>query len=470
MIDYPGRKKDLNHMETQQNDFSKGSIPRTILRLAIPMTVAQLINILYNIVDRMYIGHIDDGRLALTGIGITLPIISILMGFANLFGSGGAPLCSMARGRGDKKEAEHIMGSAFVMLLILGVALTALCLVFKRQFLYLFGADDATYKYADEYLSVYVFGTTAVMISLGMNPFINTQGFGRTGMLTIALGAVVNIVLDPVFIFAFRMGVQGAALASVLAQICSAVWVLRFLTGKKALLTLHSRNFCLKLKTIGRIAALGVSGFIMNLTNSLVQIVCNKTLLVYGGNLYVSIMTVINAIREVASLGIHGITMGGIPVLSYNYGAQKFGRIRQGIRFFIVAGLISAAVPWALIMLFPHILIHIFNSDPDLIKYGVPAFRIYFSSFIFMTFQIVGQSVSQALGRAKSAIFFSLLRKAFIVAPLTVLLPRLWGLGTNGVFLAEPISNVAGGLACFITMIFISYIPLGRLEREKATL
>jgi putative MATE family efflux protein len=455
-------------MDTQQNDFSKGSIPKAILKLAVPMTVAQLINLLYNIVDRMYIGHIADGRMALTGIGITLPIISILMGFANLCGSGGAPLCSMARGRGDKKEAEHIMGNAFVLLLILGAALTALCLIFKQPLLYLFGADDATYGYADEYLSVYVFGTLAVMVSLGMNPFINAQGFGRMGMLTIALGAVVNIVLDPIFIFVLGMGVRGAALASVLAQACSAVWVIRFLTGKKAILTLHYKHFRLKLATVGRIMALGVSGFIMSLTNSLVQIVCNKTLLLYGGNLYVSIMTVINAIREVASLGIIGITMGAVPVLSYNYGAQKFERIRQGIRFSTAAGLLCAAVPWAFIMLFPHIFIHIFNSDPDLIKYGVPAFRIYFSSFIFMTFQMVGQTVSQALGRAKSAVFFSLLRKAFIVAPLTVILPRLWELGTDGVFLAEPVSNIIGGLACYITMIFIAYIPLGRLERSRS--
>ncbi len=455
-------------MDIQQNDFSKGSIPKAILKLAIPMTAAQFINILYNLVDRMYIGHIADGRMALTGIGITLPIISILMGFANLFGTGGAPLCSMARGRGDKKEAEHIMGNAFVMLLIMGVVLTVLCLIFMRQLLHLFGAEDATYGYAEEYLTIYIFGTLMVMISLGMNPFINAQGFGRMGMLTIALGAVVNIVLDPIFIFAFDMGVRGAALASVLAQACSAVWVIRFLTGKKAILTLQVKNFRLKTKTIGKIMALGISGFIMSLTNSLVQIVCNKTLLLYGGNLYVSIMTVINAIREVASLGMIGITMGAVPVLSYNYGAQKYGRIRKGIRFSTIAGLISAACPWAVIMLFPQVFIRIFNNDPDLIKYGVPAFRIYFSSFFFMTFQMVGQTVSQALGRAKSAVFFSLLRKAFIVAPLTVILPRLWNLGTNGVFLAEPISNVVGGLACFITMIFIVYIPLGRLERSDS--
>ncbi len=454
-------------MDSQKNDFSKGSIAKAIMRLAIPMTVAQLINITYNIVDRVYIGHIADGRNALTGIGITLPIISILIGFANLFGTGGAPLCSMARGRGDKREAEHIMGNSFVMLVISGILLTALCLIFKRPLLNLFGADGSNYKYADEFLTVYMFGTVMVMISLGMNPFINSQGFGKIGMLTIALGAVVNIVIDPIFIYVFNMGVKGAALANILSQTCSAIWVVRFLTGKKAILRLHIKDFYLKARTVGRIMALGVSGFCMSLTNSLVQIVCNKTLMAYGGDLYVSIMTVINAIREVAGLGMIGITMGAVPVLSFNYGAGKYDRIRQGIRFSTAAGLICAAVPWVFIMLFPQIFIRIFNGDPDLIKYGVPAFRIYFSSFFFMTFQMVGQTVSQALGRAKSAVFFSLLRKAFIVAPLTVILPQLWGLGTNGVFWAEPISNVVGGLACYITMIFIAYIPLGRLERQQ---
>jgi putative MATE family efflux protein len=451
-------------MDTRQNDFSQGSIPQAILRLAVPMTVAQAINIMYNIVDRIYIGHIADGRLALTGIGITLPIISILIGFANLCGTGGAPLCSMARGRGDIKDAEEIMGNAFTMLLILGVVLTAVCLILKRPLLYLFGASDETYGYADDFLSIYILGTIMVMISLGMNPFINSQGFGKTGMMTVALGAVINIGLDPLFIFVFRMGVKGAAIANVLSQTCSAVWVVRFLTGKKAILLLRFRYFRLKLRNAGRILSLGVSGFVMSLTNSLVQIVCNKTLLIYGGDIYVSVMTVINAIRDVSSLGMIGITMGGVPVLSYNYGAQKYERIRQGIRFSTVAGLVAAAVPWVLIMLFPALFIRIFNGDPDLIRFGVPAFRMYFTTFVFMTFQMVGQTVSQALGRAKSAIFFSLLRKAFIVAPLTILLP-LWGLGTNGVFWAEPISNVVGGLACWITMIFIAYIPLGKMAK-----
>ena len=452
----------------QKNDFSKGSVSKAIIKLAVPMAIAQLINIAYNIVDRMYIGHIPDGRLAFTGMGIALPIITILMGFASLCGTGGAPLSSMARGRGDLREAEHIMGNAFFMLILLGAALTALCLIFKRPLLYLFGADGETIGYADAYMSIYLLGTVMVMISFGMNPFINMQGFGRTGMMTVAVGALVNIVLDPVFIFALGMGVQGAALASVLAQTGSAVWVLCFLTGRKAILTLHFKDFVLRAKTVGRILALGVSGFIMFLTNSLVQIVCNKTLMAYGGNLYVSVMTAINAIREVATVGLMGIVTGSVPVLSFNYGAGQYGRIRRGIRFSTTAGMIAAAVPWAFIELFPAVFIRIFNSDPALISSGVPAFRIYYATFFFMTFQMSGQTVSQALGKAKTAIFFSLLRKAVIVAPLTVILPRLWNLGTTGVFLAEPVSNVVGGLACFITMIFIAYIPLGRLERKAA--
>jgi putative MATE family efflux protein len=454
-------------MDSKQNDFSQGSIPKAIISLAVPMAFGQLINIAYNIVDRMYIGHIPDGRLAFTGMGVALPLISIVLGFANLVGSGGAPLCSIARGRGDKDEAERIMGNAFMLLVLLGAVLTAVCLVFKRRLLYLFGASDATYPYASDYLTVYLLGTVLVMISFGMNPFINAQGFGKFGMVTVALGAVINILLDPVFIFALDMGVTGAALASVIAQAASAFWVIRFLSGGKAILKLRLRHMALKLKITARIVSLGVSGFVMFLTNSLVQIVCNKTLLYYGGDLYVSIMTVINAIREVASVGLMGIVSGSVPVLSYNYGAQKYGRILQGIRFSTTAGLIAGAIPWALIMLFPAAFIRIFNSDPELLAHGVPAFRIYFATFFFMTFQMSGQTVSQALGRAKSAIFFSLLRKAFIVAPLAVLLPRLWGLGPKGVFLAEPVSNVVGGLACFITMIFIAYLPLYRLEKAS---
>lgn len=447
-------------VEQVKNDFSKGSIPKNILSLAAPMTVAQLINILYSIVDRMYLGRLP-GHLSLTGLGLCLPIISILMGFANLCGMGGAPLCSICRGRGEEEEAEQVMGNAFTLLLLFGTAITVLCLLFQQPILYLFGASDATYPYARDYLTIYILGTLFVMVGLGMNPFINAQGFGRMGMMTVALGAVINIVLDPIFIFGLDMGVKGAALATVISQAASAVWVLRFLTGPRALLRLRLRALRLEAARVGRILGLGVSGFSMSLTNSLVQILCNATLQSYGGDLYVGVMTVVNSIREIISMPVTGITNGCQPILGYNYGAGRNDRVREAIRFTALVTVGYSVVVWVVTLAIPQLLIRLFNSEAALIAAGVPAIRIYFATFFFMSFQFVGQSVFVGLGKSRYAVFFSLLRKAFIVAPLTLLLPA-WGLGVNGVYLAEPISNVVGGLACLITMYFVVYRPLGK--------
>ncbi|MFR1052213.1 MAG: MATE family efflux transporter [Lachnospirales bacterium] len=434
---------------------------RNILTMALPMTAAQLINILYNIVDRVYLGHLEGvGRLSITGLGLCLPVISILIGFANLCGMGGAPLCSICRGKGENEEAESVMGNSFTLLILFGVGLTAICLLLKRPILYLFGASDATFPYADDYLTIYLCGTLFVMIGLGMNPFVNAQGFGRTGMMTVALGAAVNLVLDPIFIFGFGMGVRGAALATVISQACSAVWVLGFLTGPKAILRLRRTALKLRWERVRRILGLGSSGFVMALTNSLVQILCNATLQRVGGDLYVGVMTVVNSVREVATMPAAGITNGCQPVLGYNYGAGQYRRVREGIRFTTAATMGYTAAIWVVIMAFPAMFIHIFNSEAELLSAGVPAFRIYFAAFFCMAFQFIGQSVSVALNRSKSAVFFSLFRKAFIVAPLTLLLPAL-GWGVDGVFWAEPISNVVGGLACFITMWLTVYLPLG---------
>lgn len=459
-----GQGEERGSVAELKNDFSKGSMPKCILSMALPMTAAQLINILYNIVDRMYLGRLP-GHLALTGLGLCLPIISILMGFANLCGMGGAPLCSIHRGRGETKEAECIMGNAFTLLLIFGVGLSVLCLLFRRPILYLFGASDATFPYARDYLTIYLCGTLFVMIGLGMNPYINAQGFGRMGMLTVALGAAVNIILDPIFIFGLELGVRGAALATVLSQGCSAVWVLQFLTGKRAILRLRRSALRPELRRVGRILSLGVSGLVVNLTNSLVQVLCNASLQHFGGDLYVGAMTVVNSVREVISMPVSGINQGCQPVLGFNYGARAYGRVRQGIRFTAAVTLVYSLLAWAAAMLFPDILIRIFNDEPDLVAAGTRAFRIYFAAFFCMSFQFVGQSVFVSLGRAKHAVFFSLLRKAFIVAPLTLLLPAL-GLGVDGVYLAEPVSNVFGGLACLITMYLVVYRPL-RLEEQK---
>ena len=449
-------------MAEAKNDFTKGSVSGAITRMALPMTAAQLVNILYNIVDRMYIGRLPGvGRLALTGVGLVLPVISIIIGFANLCGTGGAPLCSICRGRGENEEAEKIMGNSFALLILFGSALTVLCLIFRRPILYLFGASDVTFPYANDYLTIYILGTLFVMISLGMNPFINAQGFSRMGMMTVAVGAVINIVLDPIFIFLLDMGVQGAALATVISQACSAVWVLKFLTGKRALLKLRLSALRLQVARVKRILSLGTSGFAMSMTNSLAQVLCNASLEAYGGDLYVGVMTVINSIREIITMPVQGITNGCQPVLGYNYGAGQYERVRQGIRFTTMLTVGYSIAIWAVVMLLPGPLIRIFNNEADLIAAGIPAFRIYFATFFFMAFQFIGQSTFVGLGRSKSAVFFSLLRKAFIVAPMTLILP-LVGFGADGVFLAEPISNVLGGLACILTMYFTVYRRLGR--------
>ncbi len=452
-------------MAQKKNDFSQGSIPRNIMSLALPMTAAQLVNVLYSVVDRIYLGRLPgSSHLALTGIGVTLPIVSIIMGFANLCGTGGAPLCSIDRGRGDDEEAERVMGNAFVLLILLGAAITAFFLALKEPILYLFGASPDTFPYADDYMTIYLYGTLFVMISLGMNPFISAQGFGKTGMLTVVIGAVINIALDPVFIFDFGLGlgVKGAALATILAQGISAVWVLAFLTGPRAILKLRRAYLRLDPRRTRQIVALGLSGFFMNMTNSLVQIVCNATLQAYGGDLYVGVMTIINSLREVFFMPVHGMNNGAQPVEGYNYGARKYGRVRECIRFAVGITVAYSVLFWAVAMLFPGLLIQIFNGEAAVISAGIPALRIYFVMFIFMSLQVAGQGIFVGLGRSKQAVFFSLLRKAVINAPLTVLLP-LWGMGTTGVFVAEAVSQLIGGLACFTTMYFTVYRPLGRL-------
>lgn len=438
-----------------KKDFSQGSVAVNILRLALPMTLAQLINVLYNVVDRIYIGHIPHtSTQALTGIGLTLPVITIITAFANLFGMGGAPLFSMARGANNSERAGRIMGNSFSMLLLSGVVLAALCMMFKRPLLYLFGASDVTYPYADAYLTIYLLGTLFVMISLGMNNFINAQGFGVIGMLTVSIGAVLNLILDPLFIFAFQMGVRGAALATILSQCVSAVWVLRFLTGRKILIPLSWACLRLELPLIKEISALGLSGFVMSVTNGAVQILCNATLQKYGGDLYVGIMTVINSVREIITMPVTGLTNGAQPIMSFNYGAGKYARVRSAIKFTTVSCILFTLVMWALLFCFPHFFIHLFNSEPELLEKGVPAMHLYLFGIFMMALQFAGQSTFIALGKSKQAVFFSLLRKAVIVIPLTLWLPTVAGLGTDGVFLAEPASNFIGGSACFITMIF----------------
>lgn len=450
-----------------KNDFSKGSIVVNILNLAVPMTLAQLINVLYNIVDRIYIGRIPEhATLSLTGLGLCLPVISMVIAFANLFGMGGSPLCSIERGRGNVDEAERIMGNSFCMMLIFGVGLTVLGLLVKRPMLYLFGASDQTFPYADSYVSIYLLGSVFVMIGLGMNSFINSQGFGKIGMMTVLLGAVTNIILDPIFIFVLHMGVQGAALATVLSQALSAAWIVQFLTGPKTILRLKISCMRLEKKRVKEIVALGFSGFTMSITNSLVQIVCNATLQQYGGDLYVGVMTVINSVREVVSMPVQGITNSAQPVMGYNYGAGEYKRVKQAIAFTSVSTIAYTTVVWLLVHGFPEFFIRVFNQDADLVAAGIPSMQIYYFGFFLMSLQFSGQAIFVALGKAKRAIFFSIFRKVIIVIPLTLVLPGLLGFGTNGVFAAEPISNLIGGTACFCTMLATVMPELNGREKK----
>ena len=465
----PGNKK-AREADEVANDFSKGKVWRNIIYQAVPLMLAQLVQLLYNVVDRIYIGHLPGAdTLALTGIGLAFPLTTLIAAFTNLFGTGGTPLFSIARGAKQEARAEKILGNTFSLLLGASAVLFLLCYFFRRPVLYLFGASDASYVYADAYLRIYLFGTSFSMLSTGLNGFINAQGFPRVGMLTTLIGAVLNLVLDPVFIFGLHMGVGGAALATVLSQMVSCIWVIRFLTGKRASLLIRRENLRVDWRLTREIAALGLSGFIMQGTNCLVQVVCNATLKVFGGDLYVGVMTVINSVREILSLPVSGLTSGSQPVLGYNYGAKQYDRVRQGIRFTAVLGILYTLAAWFLVVTHPHFLLSIFVEDAATMQAGERALYLYFFGFFFMAFQFTGQSSFTALGYSRQAIFFSLLRKAVIVAPLTMILPRA-GFGVEGVFLAEPISNAIGGLACFVTMYFVLYRRLGHeqaAQREK---
>lgn len=440
-------------MQPRQVDFGSENVRRNILAVAAPMMAAQVLHLLYNVIDRIYIGKIPgEGTIALAGLGLCFPVVTMITAFSNLFGAGGAPLCSIARGKKDRKKAQNIMNNAFFMLVLTGILLTAAGIIFHRPLLYFFGASEATYSYASDYMVIYLLGTVFVMISLGMNPYINSQGFARVGMKTVILGSVINIILDPVFIFVLKMGVKGAAYATIISQFFSALWVLFFLTGKRAELTLYFHGFYPDFSCICEMVKLGFSNFCMSFTNSLVQIVCNSMLQTYGGDIYISVMTVIHSVREIAQTPMAAISEGACPIISYNYGAEKTDRMKRAIRFMTQLGFTYTLLIWAAISAFPEFFIQIFNHNAELVRTAVPSMHIYFFGFFMMAFQFAGQSVFKSMNKARQAIFFSLLRKVVIVVPLTLLLPGVGRLGVAGVFLAEPVSNFIGGLACYLTM------------------
>lgn len=461
----------MENNNAEKYDFSKGNILTTMLKLAIPITLAQLVNVLYNIIDRIFIGNLPvDSNNALTGLGVAFPICTIVMAFSNLISTGATPLFSIARGNKDTTEAAKIMGNSFIMLIITGIILSIAGYIFKPWLLYLFGASPETFGYADSYLNIYLTGTIFVLISLGLNSFINASGFAKTGMLTVIIGAACNIILDYIFIYQLGLGVPGAATATVISQFISATWTLLFLTSKKALIRLSSSNFKLKASRVRNILTLGLSGFTMGITNSAVQIAGNSCLSLYGGDLYIGAMTIINSIREVIQMPVMGLSNSAQPVLGFNFGAKKYDRLISSIRILTCGLLLYTTVAWIIAMCFSRPIVQSFTSDPELINITIECLHIYFFGFFLMTFQFTGQTVFTALGKSAQAIFFSLLRKAIIVIPLIYLLPMIPFIGVHGVFLSEPISNCIGGLACFITMYFTVYKPYKKKIQAKVSI
>ena len=450
-------------------DFEHGTVTGNILGAALPMLVAQVLNLLYNIVDRIYIARIPEmGTAALGAVGLCFPLITIITAFANLFGSGGAPLFSIQRGRKRPEEAAQVMNTSFTMVCIGGLILMLVGFLFARPLLTLFGASDAAMTYAYSYLMVYLIGTVPSMIAIGMNPFINAQGYSTIGMLSVAIGAVANLILDPLFIFVLHFGVEGAAIATVLSQCLSALFVLFFLRRKSEMKVrlLRKKEFASSIGYAKSIISLGMTGFIMQLTNSLVSICCNNVLSVTGGDIYISVMTIVSSVRQLVETPISALNEGTSPILSYNYGAKRPARVRKAIVVLGCMVLCYTIVMWSVILLIPDVLIRIFSSDAALIQDAIPALKQYFAAFVFMDMQYIGQNVFKSLNKSKKAIFFSLLRKVFIVVPLTYLMPYALHMGTSGVFLAEPVSNVIGGGACFITMLVTVLPELKRMETE----
>ena len=450
-------------MRTTAGDYSKGRVSLIILRIGLPMMLAELVHVLYNIVDRMYIGHMaEGGTLALTGLGICFPLITLIGAFANLFSTGGTTLATIARGAREDRKAERIMGTSFTMLMLTGIVLTVLLYLTAPITLGWLGGDHETLPAATGYFRIYVLGTVPVLISLGMNPFVSAQGFPKIGMTTVIIGAVLNILLDPLMIYTWNMGIRGAALATVVSQTASALWVSLFLVSKKA--NLRLTGVYLDGQELIRILRLGVTGFTFKVTNSVTQAIVNIMLKTWGGILstvYVGAMSLINSLREIMSLPNNGIVMGGQSVMSYNYGAKLFRRVSKSIRFTFLSGLGINVGMWMLVMLIPEPLIRIFTSDDQLISTTVLCARIFFGAFPFMAMQQAGQSTFVALNYPKYALFFSLLRKIVLVAPLTLLLPNI-GLGVYGVFWAELASQVIGATACFVTMWLVIWRKMGK--------
>lgn len=446
-----------------KQDMGTGSVKKLMVQMAVPALVGQVINLLYNIVDRIYIGHIPGiGGLALTGVGLFTPILMLLTAFAMLAGAGGAPRAAIAMGQGDKEKAEKIVGNCFTVLLILAVILTAVFYVTMPTLIRWFGGSDSTLPYAVEYGRIYILGSVFVLVVMGMNTFITTQGFAKISMLTTVIGAAINIVLDPIFIFVFNMGVSGAAIATVLSQAVSAVWILKFLTGKKTILRLKLGNMKLQPKIILPCLGLGVSSFIMVSTESILSISFTSSLSRYGGDVAVGAMTVLTSINQLITMPLSGICQGGQPLISFNYGAKKLDRVKEA--FFCQFGVCVAytTVFWLLLMLFPNVFAGIFTSDTALVSYTAWALRIFLAGAFSVGFQISCQQSFMALGQAKNSLLMACLRKLILLIPMIFILPLFFENKAFAVFLAEPVSDIIA--AVVTTGLFFRFF--GKLLKE----
>ena len=453
----------------QENQLGTAPIGKLLFTLAVPAITAQVVNMLYNIVDRIYIGHIPEiGTAALTGVGITFPIITLISAFSSLIAMGGAPRASIAMGAHHPERAEQIMGNCLTALLGLSVVLTALFLLFLEPILWAFGASSNTIGYAMEYMGVYVWGTVFVQISLGMNMFITSQGFAKTSMFTVVIGAALNIALDPVFIFVFDLGVRGAAIATVLSQAVSAIWVMLFLTGRRTTLKVRARCMVLRWKVLLPVLALGVSPFIMQSTESLLSVVLNTSLLKYGGDVAVGAYTVIASIMQVINLPLQGLTQGAQPITSFNYGAGNMDRVRKSVRLLLTCCLTYSCLFWLCMMLIPQVFIGIFSSDPELMDTAVWAARIFlFGCFAFGA-QTGFQQSFLALGQAKVSLLLALLRKIVLLIPLIYLLPLFFPDKLFGVFVAEPIADILA--ASTTTLSFLVFAKKKLKDKPSPTL
>ena len=418
-------------------------IGKLLVKLAVPTVVAQLVNMLYNIVDRIYIGHMPgDGSLALTGVGVCLPLIMIISAFAALVASGGAPRASIAMGKGDHGLAEKLLGGCFTLQIVISAILTAVMLIWSRDLLLMFGASENTIGYAADYMRIYAIGTLLVQLTLGMNAFITAQGFATTGMLTVLIGAVANIALDPLFIYGLGMGVRGAALATVISQGLSCVWVICFLRGKKTLLRLKRENLLVSPKLILPCVALGLAAFIMQSSESIISVCFNSSLLRYGGDVAVGAMTILSSVMQFAMLPLQGIAQGAQPISSYNYGARNADRVRQTFRLLLRVCLVYSMVLWAGIMLFPRGFAGIFTPDAELLDFTARALRIYCAMLFLFGIQIACQMTFVSIGNAPCSILVAVLRKFVLLLPLIFLLPSLLPDKVTAVYLAEPVADV----------------------------